>query len=77
MKILVFGAGGQVGHEVGRAAWPASYDLSPLDRSAGDITKPAAVSALIARQRPDLVINLAHIPREAAVGQGQAPAALC
>jgi dTDP-4-dehydrorhamnose reductase len=59
VKILVFGAGGQVGHEVCRAVWPPSYDLSPLDRSAGDITKPAAVSALIARQRPDLVINLA------------------
>jgi dTDP-4-dehydrorhamnose reductase len=59
VKILVFGAGGQVGHEVCRAAWPPSCELLPLDRSASDITKAAAVSTVIARQRPDLVINLA------------------
>jgi dTDP-4-dehydrorhamnose reductase len=59
VKILVFGAGGQVGHEVCRAAWPPSCELLPLDRSASDITRAAAVSAVIARQRPDLVINLA------------------
>jgi dTDP-4-dehydrorhamnose reductase len=59
MKILIFGAGGQVGHEVCRAAWPSSLELCPLDRSACDITKAAAVGAAIARQRPDLVINLA------------------
>src|SRR5690348_3344343 len=59
MKILVFGAGGQVGREVCRAAWPGSWEVLALDRGAGDITKPAAVSELIARQRPDLVINLA------------------
>lgn len=59
MKILVFGAGGQVGHEVCRAAWPTWCAIAPLDRSAIDITKAAAVSSVIARQRPDLVINLA------------------
>lgn len=59
MRILVFGAGGQVGREVCRAAWPASCELLPLDRAASDITKAAAVSAVIARERPDLVINLA------------------
>jgi dTDP-4-dehydrorhamnose reductase len=55
----VFGAGGQVGHEVRRAAWPASVELVPLDRQAADITKAAGVGAVIARERPDLVINLA------------------
>jgi dTDP-4-dehydrorhamnose reductase len=59
VKILVFGAGGQVGREVCRAAWPPSCELLPLDRTAGDIRKPAAISALLARERPDLVINLA------------------
>ena len=59
MKILVFGAGGQVGREVCRAAWPPTCELAPLDRAAGDIRKPTAISALLARERPDLVINLA------------------
>jgi dTDP-4-dehydrorhamnose reductase len=59
VKILVFGAGGQVGHEVCRAAWPASCEVTALDRRTGDISKPAAVGAVIARQRPDLVVNLA------------------
>ena len=59
MRILVFGAGGQVGREVCRTPRPASFDLVPLDRNAGDITKPSAVSAIIARERPDLIINLA------------------
>jgi dTDP-4-dehydrorhamnose reductase len=59
VRILVFGAGGQIGREVCRTPRPASLDLVPLDRSAGDITKPAAASAVIARERPDLIINLA------------------
>lgn len=59
MRVLVFGAAGQVGHEVCRAAWPASVDLTPLGRTGGDISKPTAVDGLIRRQRPDLVINLA------------------
>jgi dTDP-4-dehydrorhamnose reductase len=59
VKVLVFGAAGQVGHEVCRVAWPASVELTPLDRSSGDVTKPAAIDGLIRQQRPDLVINLA------------------
>ena len=59
MKVLVFGAGGQVGHEVCRVAWPSPFALIALDRSAADIAKPAAVAAVMARIQPDLVINLA------------------
>ena len=59
MKILVFGASGQIGREVCRAAWPPGYAILPLDRKAVDITKSAAVSAMLARETPDLVINLA------------------
>jgi len=59
VRILVFGATGQVGHEVRRAAWPRSYEILALDRAAADIAKPTEVSAVIAQQRPDLVLNLA------------------
>jgi dTDP-4-dehydrorhamnose reductase len=59
LRVLVFGAGGQVGREVCRAGRPASFELIPLDRDAADINKAAAVGAMIAGERPDLVINLA------------------
>jgi dTDP-4-dehydrorhamnose reductase len=59
LRVLVFGAGGQVGRELCRAAWPASCELVALDRSAADITKPVAVGAVIGREKPDLVVNLA------------------
>jgi dTDP-4-dehydrorhamnose reductase len=59
MKILVFGAGGQIGREVCRAAWPPRYAILPLDRKAVDITNSAAVSAMLDRETPDLAINLA------------------
>jgi dTDP-4-dehydrorhamnose reductase len=59
MKILVFGANGQVGREVRRAPWPPRYAVLPLDRKAADITRSAAVDEILQRERPDLVINLA------------------
>jgi dTDP-4-dehydrorhamnose reductase len=59
MKILVFGAGGQIGREVCRAAWFPRYTITPLDRKVIDITNGAAVSAVLAREAPDLLINLA------------------
>ena len=59
MKVLVFGAGGQIGREVCRAAWPARFAVLPLVENAVDITKSAAVTAMLARETPDLVINLA------------------
>lgn len=59
MKILVFGAGGQVGREVGRAAWPPGFAVVPLDRAAADIADGNALAAALARERPDLVVNLA------------------
>src|SRR5438094_4120970 len=59
MKILVFGAGGQVGREACRAAWPSRYVIACPDRKTIDITRSAAVSEILRRERPDLVINLA------------------
>jgi dTDP-4-dehydrorhamnose reductase len=59
LRVLVFGAAGQIGREVCRAAWPASFELLPLNRDAVDITEAATVASVIARERPGLVINLA------------------
>ena len=59
MKVLVFGAGGQIGREVCRAPWPPRYAVLALDKNAVDITRSAAVTAVLARERPDLAINLA------------------
>ena len=59
MRVLVFGAAGQIGREVCRAPWPASFEVLALDRNAADITAPATIGSAIARERPGLVINLA------------------
>jgi dTDP-4-dehydrorhamnose reductase len=59
MKLLVLGSGGQVGRELGRLAWPAGYDITAHDRDRIDITRPEAVAAAMARERPDIVINAA------------------
>src|SRR5712691_12928846 len=59
MKLLVLGAGGQVGHELCRLAWPAGYRLAAVDRDGIDITQREKVFAAMARERPDIVINAA------------------
>ena len=59
MKVIVFGAGGQIGREVCNAAWPPYYTIVPLDRRATDITDSVLVRTALARERPGVVINLA------------------
>jgi dTDP-4-dehydrorhamnose reductase len=59
MKLLVLGAGGQVGRELCRLAWPAGYRLAAFDRDGVDITEREPVFAAVARERPDVVVNAA------------------
>src|SRR5947208_5815666 len=59
MKLLVLGAGGQVGHELCRLAWPAGYSIAAFDRDGVDIALREEVFAAVARERPDIVINAA------------------
>src|SRR3954452_3629937 len=59
MRLLVLGAGGQVGHELRRHCWPAGTILTALDRGELDITRRASVVAAISDARPDIVVNAA------------------
>src|SRR5204862_7965869 len=59
MKLLVLGAGGQVGRELCRLAWPAGYTIAASDRDGVDISQREAVAAAVARERPDIVVNAA------------------
>jgi dTDP-4-dehydrorhamnose reductase len=58
MKILLLGASGQVGRELARVL-PAVGELVPCDRDAADLERPDEVVALLARERPDAVVNAA------------------
>ena len=57
LTVLVFGANGQVGFELRRAAWAPGLAPLGLDRASGDVTDAKAVSAAIAAHRPALVVN--------------------
>ena len=55
--ILITGAGGQLGTELQRCAWPAGYTVVALDRDALDLTDPAAITAMVASRDWAAVIN--------------------
>src|SRR5437870_3460796 len=59
MKLLVLGAGGQVGRELCRREWPAGYRLAAFDRGDVDITREDSIAAAMQRERPDMVIDAA------------------
>lgn len=59
MKLVVTGAGGQLGRDVVLHAESVGDDVIALDREALDITDPVAVRELLASVRPDAVINAA------------------
>lgn len=59
MKILVTGSNGQVGHEFKRLAEESCHDWVCLDRHGLDISDEQHVADVMARERPDVVINCA------------------
>ena len=59
MKLLVTGAGGQLGVDVVLHAESVGDDVIAVDKAALDITDPVAVRELLETVRPDAVINAA------------------
>jgi dTDP-4-dehydrorhamnose reductase len=59
MKVLVTGAGGQVGQALQKLAPSQGIDILPLDRHALDITDLSAVQTQVDAANPDVVINAA------------------
>ncbi len=59
MRALVFGANGQVGTELMRAAVARGFDARPVLRAEADLTDPEAVARLVADSDADIVLNAA------------------
>ncbi|MGB0748032.1 MAG: dTDP-4-dehydrorhamnose reductase [Magnetospiraceae bacterium] len=59
MKVLIFGADGQLGSELLRKPWPAGLTRIGLMIGDCDITDEAAVRGAFEEHRPDLVVNAA------------------
>jgi len=56
MTILLTGCNGQVGWELNRSLAPLGQILA-CDRTAADLTRPAALRSLVERVRPDVIVN--------------------
>jgi dTDP-4-dehydrorhamnose reductase len=59
VEILIFGSGGQLGHELMRTDWPAGLTPIGLPRAGCDIADADAVDAALRRHRPALIVNAA------------------
>ena len=59
MKILITGAGGQLGRELVDAAQAGGHQASGLTRAELDVTDSTAVQEAVSRERPDVIIHAA------------------
>lgn len=59
MRVLITGAGGLVGHTLAAHCRAQGDEVLAYDRATLDITNAAEVHALLARERPETVINCA------------------
>ncbi|MFM7047246.1 MAG: dTDP-4-dehydrorhamnose reductase [Actinomycetota bacterium] len=59
VKIVVTGAGGQLGHELVDAASAQGHDVRGLTRTDLDITDSKAIRTTLHRERPDIVVHAA------------------
>jgi len=58
-QVLVTGANGQLGTELGRRPWPHGWEVVALDRTALDLADPGAIAAVVAERPWAAVINAA------------------
>ncbi|GLK72251.1 dTDP-4-dehydrorhamnose reductase [Ancylobacter dichloromethanicus] len=58
-RLLLLGAGGQLGREIAATALGTGVELVALDRAGLDITDAAALGRALATSRPEVVINAA------------------
>jgi dTDP-4-dehydrorhamnose reductase len=56
MRVLVFGASGQVARGLSRASWAPGTNLVQLDRAAADFSRPETLGEIVRRHRPDAVV---------------------
>jgi len=59
VRILLFGANGQVGSELRALPWGGGLDLIPVSRDDADLSVEGAAEAAVRRGKPDLVVNAA------------------
>ena len=59
VKVLICGAGGMLGRDVGRAAELAGHEVVAVGREALDVTDPGAVTRLVDLVRPYALVNCA------------------
>ena len=59
MRVLVFGPRGQLGTDVVRVLQERGEDVLPATRQLAELTDRPAIDALLARERPDAVMNCA------------------
>ena len=59
MKILLFGAGGQLGRAICESQFLSSFDMITFDKTQADITDLNRLSDIFEKLHPDVVINAA------------------
>lgn len=59
MRVLIVGAGGQLGRALRATDWPCATALVALDRGVLDVADPDAVAREVTGWHPDIVINAA------------------
>lgn len=57
MRVLILGANGQLGSDLVRLWRGPALDVIPATRAHADVTDATAVAELVARARPDAVVN--------------------